>query len=137
MIKKVEQYIRPYFKIIRYLLGGSVGAVTLLSLLFLFNSILDVHYLTASVAAYLIAFVVSFLMQKFFTFEDKATKMIERQFGIFVFIGVINLGANTLFMYSLVDLAGLLPLVAQFFTSAVIAIWSFFLYQRFIFKNIY
>jgi putative flippase GtrA len=57
------------------------------------------------------------------------------QLGIYFFVAVGNLVLNTVLMYLFVEKIGLYYLIAQIVASALIAVESFFVYQRLIFRR--
>ena len=142
MIKRVgdlyawldEQY-PAHTRIFRFLLSGGTAFGTDIILLYLFTDIFGVWYLASAVAAFILAFGVSFTLQKFWTFKDNSRDGIHMQMGVYFFVAVINLALNTLLVYVFVERADLHYLFAQAVASALIAVESFFIYQHFIFKK--
>src|SRR3989344_279145 len=55
---------------IRYIISGGTGAVVNLATLFVLVHFFQVWYLLSVIMAFVVAFFVSFSMQKFFTFND-------------------------------------------------------------------
>ncbi len=123
-----------YGKIFRYLVAGGISTFVDLVALYIFTSLLEIWYLTSAILAFLIAFGVSFTLQKFWTFADMSTEHIRKQMIIYFIVAGINLGINTIMMYLFVDLAGLHYLWAQILVTALIACESYFVYQKFIFR---
>ncbi|OGG93609.1 hypothetical protein A2609_00400 [Candidatus Kaiserbacteria bacterium RIFOXYD1_FULL_47_14] len=121
--------------IFRFLLSGGTSASTDLVLLYLFTDIFGIWYLTSAVAAFILAFGVSFTLMKFWTFGDHSQEGLHMQLGIYFLVAIINLALNTLLVYLFVEWAGLYYLFAQIVAGALIAIESFFVYQRFIFRK--
>lgn len=122
-------------KIVRFLISGGVATGIDLVLLYVFTDIFGVWYLASSILAFVLAFFVSFGLQKFWTFRDHSREGIQAQAGIYFLIAAANLGLNTLLVYLLVDYANLHYLIAQIIVSAGIAVENFFVYQRFIFRT--
>src|SRR3989344_3074899 len=124
-----------FAKVARYLIAGSAAAVTNLVSLYFFTSILQIWYIISTVLAFIIAFIVSFTLQKFWTFTDSSTERWKSQATLYLAITSTNLGLNTLLMYIAVDYLHIHYLVAQFFISGLIAVESYFVYQIFVFKK--
>ncbi len=121
-------------KILRYLVSGTIAAAINLSILFLLVHFLHVHYLIASVASFSTALIGSFLMQKFWTFQNSATKGVHFQLARYILVTVtINLGINTGLMYLFVSVLGVWYLLAQVFAGIILAVFSYFVYQHFVF----
>lgn len=125
------------FRLARYLLAGGTGAFVNLGTLFVLVNYGKFHYLVGSIISFLIAFVVSFTLQKFWTFKnfEKDQKLVGKQLTIYLLITLLNLGLNTLFMYILVDVFVVWYMLAQFLSAGLIAILSYYLYKFFVFKK--
>lgn len=122
--------------LIRYIQSGSAAAAVDLSLLYVFTDILGWWYLLSATVAFIFALVVSFLMQKFWTFRNKERSggVMAFQGSLYVTIALVNLGLNALLMYFFVDVVGLWYLLSQVISAILIAFSSFFVYRHFIFK---
>ena len=131
---KLSERYPAHAKIGRFLFSGGVSAGVDLILLFIFTDIFGWWYLVSAIFAFLIAFGVSFTLQKFWTFQDHSREGVHAQAGIYFFVAVINLALNTLFVYLFVEYIHLHYLLAQIVASLLIACESFFVYQRFIFR---
>ncbi len=124
-----------YQQVVRYLIAGGTAAATDIILLYVFTSLLHIWYLISTVLAFLIAFIVSFLLQKYWTFADGANAAWKSQALKYLVITSTNLGLNTLLMYFSVDYLHIHYLFAQIIVSGLIAIESYFIYQIFVFKK--
>src|SRR5207248_270965 len=102
-------------------------------LLALFKEAFAMSYLVAATLAFAIAFFVSFALQKFWTFGDRALSGVHMQMTIYFTIAGVNLGINAGLMYVFVDVAHLWYLFSQVLAGGLIALSSFFLYRRFVF----
>lgn len=126
----------PVFaRVFRFLFSGGVSFGTDIVLLYLFTDVFGVWYLASAVVAFVFAFFVSFAMHKFWTFRDHSREGMRMQMGVYFFVAVVNLILNTFLVYMFVEWSGLHYIIAQVVASLLIAIESFFVYQRFIFKN--
>ena len=120
-------------KIVRYIISGSAAAVTNLGTLYFLTEFSHIWYLYASVVAVCVSLVVSFTLQKFWTFRDRRTEHIHHQALRYFFIFLFNLTLNTGLVYCFVEYGKLHPVVAQFFAAILIAFESFFAYQFLVF----
>jgi glycosyltransferase involved in cell wall biosynthesis/putative flippase GtrA len=121
-------------KLLRYLFSGGTAAVADLVLLYVFTDIAGLWYVLSSVLAFLIAFVISFVLQKFFTFQDHGLDGVRSQALVYFVVTSTNLGINTIMIYAFVHYGGWHYIPAQIATSIVIAIESFIVYGKLIFK---
>lgn len=124
-------------KLARYIISGGTAATINLSTLFLLVHFLHIYYLAASVASFSTALVVSFLMQKFWTFQNAETTGMHFQFARYILTTVtVNLGINTGLMYLFVSILGIWYLAAQVLAGIILAVFSYFIYQMFVFKQV-
>jgi putative flippase GtrA len=134
MVGFVVKKITDNLKIVKFLIAGGTATLTTFFFLYLFTEVFLLWYLFSSILAFLIAVVVSFTLQKYWTFAGEQEKRGRHQFVIFLAFGAFGLGLNVLSMYLLVDRVGLWYMLAQFITSAGIAVMNYFFYQSVVFK---
>lgn len=126
-------YTLNKYVLLRYVISGGTAAVTDLVLLFVLNSLFGIHYLLSAILAYLVAFWVSFLLHKFWTFsshEERTHKQVVMYFGASLF----SLGLNTVLMYVFVDFVHLQVILAQIVVGLLVASISFFISRNVVFK---
>lgn len=117
-------------KIFRYIFSGGTGAITNLGLLFILTHYAGFHYLASGIIAFSCAVVVSFIMQKKWTFADHSTDSTHRKFTIFAAMALANLCINTSLLYFFTEVFHFFYLVSQVLASGIVALWSYFLYAR-------
>jgi putative flippase GtrA len=121
-------------KIMRYVISGGMATLTNLAFLFIFTDLIGVWYVLSAVFSYLISFVVSFSMQKYWTFRENSSERIGPQAFWYIIVTTTNLGLNTLGIFLLVHYVDFHYLLAQLIVSLLIAIESYFVY-RLVFKS--
>lgn len=126
--------MKPH-KLIKYVISGAISTVTNLGSFFILEHYFNIYYLYGSILSLLISTLVSFVLQKFWTFDDQITNTIYLQFILYVAITLGNLAINTAVVYILVDRMHIWYLLAQLTASCVVAITGFFAYQRFVFNK--
>ena len=119
----------------RYLVSGFTGAGTQIGSLYLFTDILGIWYLYSSIFSFLIAIIISFLLQKLWTFGDREVAGAHHQFMKYVAVAVVGIVTNTCLMYIFVDVAGIWYIFAQIIAGGVIAVFNFLAYKFFVFKK--
>lgn len=120
--------------ILKYIVSGITASVVMLASLAFFREILNIWYLYSSSIAFVLAFITSFLLQKFWTFQNSNNTRTHAQLALFLLISLANLGINGLAMFILVDKLQVWYFLAQIIVTGSIAFWSFFIY-RVIFQN--
>ncbi|HVB19801.1 MAG TPA: GtrA family protein [Candidatus Paceibacterota bacterium] len=122
-------------KVAKYIVSGGVATVTNLVVLYTLTDFFRVYYLVSSVFAFIVSVIVSFSMQKFWTFEDTSRDALHMQFAFYSLVILANLVLNTFLVYAFVEWLSLWYLIAQFLAGMLIAIISFFAYRNLVFKR--
>jgi len=65
-----DEHYPTHARVFRFLLSGGTALLTDLILLYLFTDLFGIWYVASAVAAFILAFMVSFLLHKFWTFGD-------------------------------------------------------------------
>ncbi len=123
-------------KVVRFFIAGGSAAATNLTVFYVCTTVFTVYYIWASIIAYALAFFVSFTLQKFWTFRDSSLFAINKQVLTYFLVSFFNLVVNTILIYTLVEFGNFVPLYAQTLVILLIATWSFFVYNFFIFKSL-
>ncbi len=121
--------------IVKFIISGGTAAFVDLVLIYALTDLFGLWYLLSAILAFLVAFVVSFCMQKFWAFRDTDLSRAHRQLISYLFVGVTNLFLNTFLVYVFVDIIGIWYFFAQIIASGLIALGSFFIYKHLIFSK--
>lgn len=124
-----------YLKLIRYIISGGTAAATQILLTAFFTDIVGLWYLISSSIAFIIAVVVSFTLQKFWTFRHKETKGMHGQATVYLLIALAGLAVNDGLMYLFVSVLGIHYLLGQILSGGIIACFNYFLYAKLVFKK--
>lgn len=127
---------RPFIAfLVRYGAAGLAGALTQTLILILWVSVLGLkeHYLTGVVLGYSVAVVLSFALQKYWTFRDRAHHRAPQQLFLYTLFSLLNLGLTTILLHSIkqffegagVDYFSGWYVVAQIAVIGIIALMSF------------
>ncbi|MEK7208366.1 MAG: GtrA family protein [Patescibacteria group bacterium] len=128
-------FLRRYARAWRYLAAGGSAAAVDLGLLYALTEWFGLHYLLSAVVAFVVAFCVSFFLQKFWTFEDHSVERVHAQIVLYFVVAAANLGLNTLLMFLLVEKLGFWYFAAQLIAGALIACESFFISRHIVFNR--
>ncbi len=135
LVKESKGGIFKKNMLLRYLVAGITGASTQIGLLYVFTDIVGLWYIYSSLLAFLIAIIISFTLQKFWTFADGEIKKAHYQFAYYIGVAVLGIFINTIFMYIFVDIFGIWYIFAQILTGGIIAVFNFIMYKFFIFNK--
>ncbi|MDP3661342.1 MAG: GtrA family protein [bacterium] len=121
--------------LVRYLIAGGTSTAIDLGILYILTEFFGWWYLASATAAFVVAAVVSFIFQKFYTFghHDSSRAILAKQSVLYLALQIANVGINTFLMYALVEWVGVWYFTAQIIAAALIAVESFFIYRFFIF----
>jgi len=128
--------LKNYFsKAVKFLIAGGLGMLVSLVVLFLFTDVLNIWYLISSIISFIFGVVVNFTLQKYWVFQDSAGGHIPTQAAMFGTLGVLNLIGNTFLLYFFTDILHFWYIYSQVFTTFILALFNFLLYQTFIFRK--
>ena len=129
----VEQ-AKKHLQVLRFLVTGGIAFAVNISVLYSLTDILSIYYLTSTVLAFLASFSVSFLIQKFWTFQDASTDNAHIQLSLYLVLQVVNLALNTGLMYAFVEYLHIWYVLSQTIIALGLAVISFIVNKRYIFK---
>jgi putative flippase GtrA len=119
----------------RFFISGGTAAAVNLGLLYMLTEFFDIWYIFSEISAFSTAVVVSFCLQKFWTFNDRSLHMIRRQALVFASITIVNLALNTGLLFLFTETFGIYYVWSQILAGALIAVESYFAYRKFVFKE--
>jgi putative flippase GtrA len=131
----MEFLLSPKGIVIRYLISGGTSTSVDLALLYIFTEYFRMGNNISVALAFIFAFVVSYFMQKYWTFQDGNTDGMHKQAAAYFGVAVFNLFFNSFLVYLFTEKIGFWVLYSQIITSLIIAVSSFFIYRRFIFTK--
>ncbi len=134
MFRFLIRTIKQNKKFIKFGISGCSAAIVDFSLLFYLHGVVGLELRESVVIAFVLAFFVSFYLQKFWTFKDGKNKKTKRQMAMFFAVGVFNTGINALVVPWLTQ-KGLYYLLSQAVSMGVLSIGSFIMYNFVIFKK--
>src|SRR3989344_2436331 len=115
------------WRFIRYIISGSSAAIINVGILYVLTDIWKMWYLYGATIAFIAGVVVSFTMQKYFTFRDNKTHNghLRRQLASFLLVALINIIANATIVFVLVEYFKLWHITSQIISSGCIALITF------------
>jgi len=123
-------------RVVRYLTAGGISAATSLSLLFVLTEFFGVWYIFSSVIATSTAILVSFTLQKFWTFRNMPLDQVHVQIPLHIFLSLANIAINASALYVLVEFVHLWYVLAQVISGASLAFMNYYVYRTYIFRNV-
>ena len=123
------------WRIVRYIISGGTSAAVNLSLLYLFTSVFHMWYIYSAIIATSVALIVSFTLQKLWTFQNFSTDRVHVQFPMHATLALFNIVLNAAFLFAFVEWLHLWYLAAQVLVSMLLACVNYTIYKKFIFHE--
>lgn len=121
--------------IVKCFFAGFAAGMVDLVLLFVFYHLFSWPIVLATSLAFLFSFIVSFTLQKLWTFRDFSQAKAAGQLTLYIINAFIGLNVNGFLMHLLVNQHQVWYLLAQLMVNLTIGIYNFFIYRYIVFKK--
>ncbi len=128
-------YRKLFIKIIRYkrfykfFISGSIATIVNIFSLYLLHGVFGIQVVLAASISFGLAYLVSFSLQKLWTFASSGVDGIAGQMFKYLLVGILGLVINALGIYVLVALLTVWYILAQMLLSLGLAFLNYFLYK--------
>lgn len=122
----------------QFLKFGIVGAGNTLvdfGLYVFLTRVAHAYFLLAHVGSFLCAVVVSYILNKRWTFRDTSRPLLSRQLGQFLVVSAVGAVLSSLLLFGLVEYAGLPDLVGKVLAIGIVLFWNFFANKHWTFQS--
>ena len=123
------------WQVVRYGLSGITGGLVQVAFLYVFVDWLALWYIYGVVLAFSISLIITFILQKLWTFQDYSVDSIRRQSSFYILVALSALVLNIVSMYMLVDIFHLWHIGAQVAVVLLVGTYTFLMNRMFTFKN--
>jgi len=113
-------------QLVRYTFVGGVAFMVDFGCLFFLTEFLHIHYLTSAGIAFIFGLIVNYILSIKWVFSGRAMDSRLMEFLIFSMIGLVGLGLNELFIWTLTDILDIYYLLSKIITATVVYFWNFF-----------
>ena len=120
--------------VVKFFIAGSLAGGTDLVLLFLFHGVFKWPLVLSTSLAFVFSFLVSFTLQKLWTFRNFNQEKVLSQFVLYILNAFIGLNLNGFLMYFLVNKFNVWYIFAQIVVSLTIGFYNFLIYKSIVFK---
>ena len=127
--------VRTSKQFIRYLVVGVTSVITNLGIYTLLLKSFHVWYIAAAIMSFLCGAIVSFTLQKFWTFKQFSLHKVHHEIFFYLSIIAFNALANSFILFILVEKFIEGKVVANIIANVITAVWSFFAHRAITFKN--
>ncbi|MDO8604228.1 MAG: GtrA family protein [bacterium] len=125
MLEFLLAQARDYRLIAKYIISGSIAAVSQLGMLVFLVERVHVWHLLAVVYAFFFSASIAFCLQKFWTFNDRSMRRAHFQAALYAILILIALSLNVLLMYIFVDIFQIWYVIAQIITMGMVTVVTF------------
>lgn len=115
-----------FLEIVRFGASGGIGVIVGYTTLYILTEYIGLWYLWSSMISCFLSYVVGFFMQKFWTFQNKETRELKKQFFVYIIISVLFFITNTGFMYIFVTCLHIQYILSQVILTIVLSVISYF-----------
>lgn len=122
-------------RMLRFVVSGGMSTALNFLILYVLTDFFGLWYLFSAIISIATGFVLSFILQKFWTFEHHSLEYLHTQFFMYVGVGVANMTVNALLLYGLVEYFHFWYIAAQVFCTILLATMNFFVYRHMIFVH--
>jgi len=116
----------------RYLIIGLLSAGTEYIILYCLTNYKSIWYVSSNTIALTVGFWISFLMNKFWSFNSR--RGILRQLLLYGILFAFNLVVSNTIIFLLTEKMGLYYMLSKLFATGVIVLWNFIIYKKIIYK---
>lgn len=121
--------------IVKFLITGFCSGTVDLVFLFIFYDLFSWPIVFSTTLAFIMSFLFSFSLQKFWTFRNLGFGHFAGQFALYMTNVFIGLNLNGFLMHLAVTRYGIWYLLAQVMVNVTLGIYNFFIYKFIIFRN--
>ena len=104
---------------------GVLSTVIDFGLLYIFNSVLGVHYLVAAALSFFISLIFNYICSMKYVFVGRKDVSKVYEFIAFLIPSVMGLGLNELILWFLCEKFQMNVMLAKVFATAVVMVWNF------------
>jgi len=133
-LPKIYDLCERYKSFIKFFIAGCFAGGSDLVFLFIFHGLFHWGLVLSSSLAFILAFAVSFTLQKFWTFRDYSHNQVARQLSVYFINALVGLYLNGYFMHLLVNRFGVWYILSQIIVNLTLAVWNFIVYKFVVFK---
>lgn len=134
---KIKELVNKYAEVISYLIFGGLTTVVNIIVFYLFDSILDMHYLFANAIAIIASILFAFFTNKKYVFKSSTptVKLWLKEFSLFVSFRLLSAVFDMGSMWLLVDGLELNTNIAKIITQFIVVVLNYAFSKFFIFKQ--
>lgn len=131
---KIYSFCDTKKSLVKFFLAGCLVGLNDLIFLFLFHGIFKLGIVISTSSAFILSFMVSFSLQKFWTFRNYSQRFAISQMILYFLNAFIGLSVNGVLMHYFVNEINIFYLLSQIIVNLILGVYNFFIYKFIIFK---
>lgn len=120
---------------IKFFLAGCFSGALDILFLFILHGLFQVKIVLATTLAFIFSFIISFFLQKRWTFRELDHKYTPRQAPVYLANTFLGLNLNGILMHLLVNRFGFWYILSQMAVNLTIGLYNFLVYKYLIFRK--
>lgn len=132
---KIMRLLHRRKSLVKFFMSGVVTTILDLILLFLFYDVLNFSIIKSTSISFTLCFLLSFFMQKIWTFRNRGSKKVVRQMIMYFAVGFLNLNLNGVMMHTLVVGFSVWYILAQVMVNLMLGGGNYFCSKFIIFRK--
>lgn len=120
--------------IVKFIIAGCTAGGADLVFLYIFHGVLRLEIVMSTSIAFILSFLVSFTLQKYWTFQNYSQRKMFNQLFLYIINALVGLNLNGLLMHLLVNKFHVWYLLSQVIVNLLLALLNFAVYKFIIFR---
>lgn len=104
--------------------GGSAFVIDA-GILFVLTNFCGIHYLVSGMISFTVSVIYNYILSIKWVFDAKKDGNKTQELIVFIGLSVIGLGINQLFMWILVDMAGIYYMLSKIIATFIVMVYNF------------
>lgn len=117
-------------KVVRFCISGGVSTILGFTILYVFTEYIGIWYLLSSVMSFIICDIFSFIIKKFWVFEEKDIKEARLQIFLYFVLSMMYLITNTILMFISVEYMHIQYIISQVIIIFILLMPNYFITQK-------
>ncbi|MCR5761451.1 MAG: GtrA family protein [Sphaerochaetaceae bacterium] len=124
-----------FLQFFRYVFVGGLATIVDWGVLYLFTSVLGVHYLVSSIISFTAGLLSNFLLSKLLVFKASEARVKPwAEFLGYALIGVVGLGLTEIILYFMTDYLGLYYMISKAVATVIVLVWNYVARKKILYK---
>jgi putative flippase GtrA len=120
--------------LVRAIFSSNVAFALDFGLLVLLTEVVHLHYLVSNVIAFMTGTTLLYVLSIFWVFSRRSIQSRHLEYWLFIFIGVVGVGFNELFIWLFTEKLHIYYLYSKVMAGSIVFFWNFLGRRNILFK---